>query len=48
LIEKYEPDIIISAYFNQILKPHILALGKQEALNFHPGWLPVYRGAMSS
>lgn len=46
-ISKLQPDLIISAYFNQIIKPPIIAIPKQGILNVHPGWLPVYRGAMA-
>jgi len=46
-IRNLEPDLIVSAYFSQIVKPNILALAKLGALNIHPGWLPAYRGAMS-
>jgi hypothetical protein len=45
-ISDLEPDIIISAYFNQILKKSVLDLPKTGVLNVHPGWLPAYRGAM--
>ncbi len=47
LIKELNPDLIISAYFNQILKPDIIAIPKQGILNVHPGWLPAYRGAMT-
>jgi folate-dependent phosphoribosylglycinamide formyltransferase PurN len=47
LIEKLKPDLIISAYFNQILKSDIIAVPKFGILNVHPGWLPIYRGAMA-
>ncbi len=46
-IKELNPDLIISAYFNQILKPEIINLPKYGILNIHPGWLPVYRGAMA-
>jgi folate-dependent phosphoribosylglycinamide formyltransferase PurN len=46
-IEKLNPDLIISAYFSQILKRSIIALPKVGVLNIHPGWLPAYRGAMA-
>ncbi len=45
-IKSLSPDLIISAYFNQILKPDIISIPKIGALNIHPGWLPAYRGAM--
>lgn len=46
-ISDLQPDIIISAYFNQIIKPPLIALPKLGILNVHPGWLPIYRGAMA-
>lgn len=41
------PDLLVSAYFAQILKPEVLAIPRQGTLNVHPGWLPAYRGAMA-
>jgi folate-dependent phosphoribosylglycinamide formyltransferase PurN len=41
------PDVIISAFFNRILKKNIIVLPKTGILNVHPGWLPHYKGAMS-
>lgn len=46
-ISDLQPDLIISAYFNQIIKPPLIALPEFGILNVHPGWLPVYRGAMA-
>lgn len=45
-IEQLKPDLLISAYFSQILKPNIIELPKHGVLNIHPGWLPAYKGAM--
>lgn len=45
-ISKHQPDLLISAYFNQILKSEIIRLPAIGTLNVHPGWLPAYRGAM--
>jgi len=45
-IKEQKPDLLISAYFNQILKKEIIQSPKIGALNVHPGWLPAYRGAM--
>ena len=47
LLHKLEPDIIVSAYFNQIIKEPVIELPKVGILNIHPGWLPAYRGAMA-
>lgn len=46
-IHDLNPDVIISAYFSQILKKDIIALPKLGILNVHPGWLPSYKGAMA-
>ncbi|MCP4992739.1 MAG: hypothetical protein GY934_02975 [Gammaproteobacteria bacterium] len=46
-IRKLAPDLLISAYFSQILKPPIIQLPKMGTLNVHPGWLPAYKGAMA-
>jgi len=46
-IKDLKPDLIISAYFNQILKSSIIDVPKFGVLNVHPGWLPVYRGVMA-
>ena len=42
-----KPDVIVSAYFSQILKAPLLRIPRLGALNVHPGWLPDYRGAMN-
>ncbi|GFS23891.1 methionyl-tRNA formyltransferase [Elysia marginata] len=46
-IRQLQPDLLISAYFSQILKKNIISLPKIGVLNVHPGWLPVYKGAMA-
>jgi folate-dependent phosphoribosylglycinamide formyltransferase PurN len=46
-IEQLKPDLLISAYFSQILKSNIIELPKHGGLNIHPGWLPAYKGAMA-
>jgi methionyl-tRNA formyltransferase len=42
-----QPDILISAYFAQIIKAPVLGIPWMGALNVHPGWLPDYKGAMN-
>ena len=42
-----QPDVLVSAYFSQILKSEIIQLPRFGVLNIHPGWLPAYRGAMA-
>lgn len=46
-IRDKQPDIIISAFFNRILKPNIIAIPRLGVLNIHPGWLPDYKGVMN-
>ncbi len=46
-IRSCAPDLLVSAYFSQILKPDVIQLPRLGVLNVHPGWLPSYRGAMS-
>lgn len=43
-IRDAEPDIGISAYFDQIIKPNILNIPPNGIINIHPGILPDYRG----
>jgi len=40
-------DLLVSAYFSQILKSEVLQVARFGVLNIHPGWLPTYRGAMA-
>jgi len=44
IIKDLEPDLIVSVYFNQILKTEAIELAKIGTLNLHPGLLPGYRG----
>lgn len=39
-----EPDIIVSAYFDQIMKEEVFATPKMGTINFHPGFLPDFPG----
>lgn len=43
-LKQWKPDVLISLYFDQILKKDALAIPTQAALNMHPGILPGYRG----
>lgn len=43
-IKAIHPDIIISVLFPQIIKNDILNLFKNRIINFHPAYLPNYRG----
>jgi methionyl-tRNA formyltransferase len=46
-VRQCQPDLLVSAYFSQILKSEIIQLPGLGVLNIHPGWLPAYRGAMA-
>lgn len=46
-IKDVAPDYIVSAFFNQILKPEVLELAKKESINLHPADINRYRGAMN-
>ncbi|MBL1321631.1 MAG: hypothetical protein COA63_011300 [Methylophaga sp.] len=46
-IKQHNPDLLISAYFSQILKKEVISVPKMGILNVHPGWLPSYKGAMA-
>lgn len=46
-IKAHQPDIVISAFFNRILKKNIIGIPRLGVLNIHPGWLPDYKGAMN-
>jgi folate-dependent phosphoribosylglycinamide formyltransferase PurN len=46
-IKQHKPDVIISAYFSQLIEPEILNLPTHGVWNVHPGYLPKYRGALS-
>jgi hypothetical protein len=43
----WAPDLILSARFSLIFKPHILALARLGAFNVHPGILPGYAGVLA-
>jgi methionyl-tRNA formyltransferase len=43
-ISDFEPDVLLSAHFNQLFKEDILQLPKLAAINIHPSLLPAYKG----
>lgn len=43
-IKRIKPDIIVSVFFNQILKDDIIKIASKCAINIHPGYLPDYKG----
>jgi methionyl-tRNA formyltransferase len=46
-IESHKPDVVVSAYFHQIIRAPLLKIPRLGVLNIHPGWLPNYRGVMN-
>ncbi|MBI1947037.1 MAG: hypothetical protein HYS27_15175 [Deltaproteobacteria bacterium] len=44
LVERERVDILVIAFFNQLLKPAVLAAARYGAVNLHPSRLPAYRG----
>ena len=40
----YDPDVVVMASFDQILKAHTLAIPRRGWLNIHPSLLPRHRG----
>jgi methionyl-tRNA formyltransferase len=43
-IHEKTPDLGVTAFFNQLLSPHLLELPKQGFINLHPSLLPTNRG----
>lgn len=43
LVKQKKPDIVLSAYFNQIFRNNLLSL-VPEAINMHPSKLPYFKG----
>ena len=46
-IKNSNPDLVVSAYFHQILKKDTLAIPSKGTLNIHPGYLPLFKGSMN-
>ena len=44
LIRREKVDLLVVAFFNQLLKPAVLSIPRLGAINFHPSLLPAYRG----
>ena len=44
LITEYQPDLLVSMSFNQILKSKLINLAPKGFINCHAGALPFYRG----
>ena len=43
-IKSWKPDVLVTLYFDQILKKEVIKIPKMAALNMHPGILPGYKG----
>lgn len=43
-IRSCDPDVIVSAYFNQLIGEQVLAVARFGGINIHPSALPQYRG----
>jgi methionyl-tRNA formyltransferase len=39
-----KPDLFVSVFFNQLLKPDTINIAKFGAINIHPAYLPDYKG----
>jgi methionyl-tRNA formyltransferase len=44
LVKKEQVDLLVIAFFNQLIKPAVFTLARLGAINFHPSLLPQYRG----
>ena len=45
VLRSYEPDLLVTAAYGQILSPELLAVPRLRAINLHGSILPSYRGA---
>jgi methionyl-tRNA formyltransferase len=45
VLEKFKPDVVLTASWGDILKPHLLGKEQPLFLNCHPSKLPAHRGA---
>ena len=43
-VEKISPDILLSAHFNQLIKPTLLSFPSLDCINIHPSLLPDFKG----
>ena len=43
-ITEKEPEVLLAAHFNQLIKCEILELNNLKSLNIHPSLLPAYKG----
>ena len=47
-IQEFQPDVLFSLYFRDIIPQRILDIPRLGAVNLHPSLLPKYRGAFSA
>jgi methionyl-tRNA formyltransferase len=45
-LKRWQPDIIVCAYYARLFPPELLQLARRGAINVHPGKFPRYRGPM--
>ena len=45
VVADFDPDLVLSVFYNQVLKARMLKLPRVGALNVHPSLLPAYRGS---
>lgn len=43
-IKMIKPDVVVSVLFPQIIKNELIRVAKNKIINFHPAYLPKYRG----
>ena len=48
ILRSWEPDVVVSMYFDQILKKEALSIAKLMNINMHPAPLPSYKGLWPS
>lgn len=46
ILKNWDPDIVVSINFDQILKKEVICIAKQATLNVHPSILSKHRGVM--
>lgn len=42
--KKIKPDLFVSVFFNQLIKPENIDIPKKGVINIHPAYLPDYKG----
>jgi methionyl-tRNA formyltransferase len=46
-VAEFEPDLILSLYYRDIIPKHVLEIPEHGGVNIHPSLLPKYRGVLS-